>query len=74
MGVDIGSFAVKIVQLRKSSSQWLVTAAGVVDISEKGADNPGRKEANSARAVYNCMRLTGIKGKMAVCGVGGAEV
>lgn len=74
MGVDIGSFAVKIVQLRKSSKHWLVTAAGIVDISEKGTDNPGRKETNSARAVHNCMRLTGIKTKMAVCGVGGAEV
>ncbi len=74
MGVDVGSFAVKIVQLRKASSQWLVTAAGVVDISEKGTDNPGRKEANSARAVHNCMRLTGIKSKLAICGVGGAEV
>ena len=74
MGVDIGSFAVKIVQLRKASNRWLVTAAGIVDISEKGIDNPGRKETNSARAVHNCMRLTGIKTKLAVCGVGGAEV
>jgi len=74
MGVDIGSFAVKIVQLRKANSQWVVTAAGVVDISEKGADNPGRKEANAARAVHNCMRLSGIKSKQAICAVGGAEV
>jgi type IV pilus assembly protein PilM len=74
MGVDIGSFAVKIVQLRKASNHWLVTAAGIVDISEKGTDNPGRKETNSARAVHNCMRLSGIKTKQAVCGVGGAEV
>ncbi|MFC1604102.1 pilus assembly protein PilM [Planctomycetota bacterium] len=74
MGVDIGSFAVKIVQLRRSSNNWLVTAAGIVDISEKGTDNPGRKETNSARAVHNCMRLTGIKTKLAVCGVGGGEV
>ena len=74
MGVDIGSFAVKVVQLRRASSHWVVTAAGVVDISEKGTDNPGRKETNSARAVHNCMRLSGIKSKLAVCAVGGAEV
>ena len=74
MGVDIGSYAVKIVQLRKSSNHWLVTAAGIVDISDKGVDNPGRRETNIARAVHNCMRLTGIKTKLAVCGVGGAEV
>jgi len=74
MGVDIGSSAVKIVQLRKASNHWLVTAAGIVDISDKGVDNPGRKETNSARAIHNCMRLSGIKTKLAVCGVGGAEV
>jgi type IV pilus assembly protein PilM len=74
MGVDIGTSAVKIVQLRKTSNHWVVTAAGVVDISDKGIDNPGRKETNSARAVHNCMRLSGIKTKLAVCGVGGAEV
>jgi len=74
IGVDIGSFAVKIVQLRKASNNWVVTAAGIVDISEKGTDNPGRKETNTARAIHNCMRLTGIKSKLAVCGVGGAEV
>ncbi len=39
MGVDIGSSAVKIVQLRKASNHWLVTAAGVVDISA-GQDHP----------------------------------
>ena len=74
MGVDIGSYAVKIVQLRRASNHWVVTAAGVVDISDKGVDNPGRKETNSARAVHNCMRLTGIRSKLAVCGVGGSEV
>ena len=74
MGVDIGSSAVKIVQLRRASNHWLVTAAGIVDISDKGVDNPGRKETNSARAIHNCMRLSGIKTKLAVCGVGGAEV
>ena len=74
MGVDIGSFAVKIVQLRKASNHWLVTAAGIVDISDKGTDNPGRKDTNSSRAIHNCMRLSGIKTKLAVCGVGGAEV
>lgn len=74
VGVDIGSSAVKIVQLRKAGANWLVTAAGIVDISDKGLDNPGRKETNSARAVHNCVRLSGIRTKLAVCAVGGAEV
>jgi type IV pilus assembly protein PilM len=74
VGVDIGSSAVKIVQLRKAGANWLVTAAGIVDVSDKGLDNPGRKETNSARAVHNCIRLSGIRTKLAVCAVGGAEV
>jgi type IV pilus assembly protein PilM len=74
VGVDIGSFAVKLVQLHKAGTSWLVTAAGIVDISEKGTDNPGRKETNSSRAVHNCVRLSGISTKCAVCAVGGAQV
>ena len=74
VGVDVGSHSVKLVQLRKAGTNWVVSAAGIVDISDKGVDNPGRKETNSARAVHNCMRLSGIKTKRAVCGVGGAQV
>jgi type IV pilus assembly protein PilM len=74
IGVDIGSFSVKIVQLRKSGKRWVVTAAGIVDIAEKSSESAGRREANSLRAVINCLRLTGVKTKLAVCGVGGPEV
>jgi type IV pilus assembly protein PilM len=74
IGVDIGSFSVKIVQLRRASSHWIVTSAGVVDISEKGADTPGRKESNCIRALLNCVRLSGARSKLAVCGVGGPQV
>jgi type IV pilus assembly protein PilM len=74
IGVDVGSFAVKIVQLRRAGGNWLVSAAGIVDISDKGTDNPGRKETNSSRAVHNCVRLSGIRTKSAVCAVGGSQV
>ena len=74
IGIDIGSSAVKVVQLRKGGGSWQITAAGLVDISDKGLDNPGRKETNSARAVHNCVRLSGIRTKLAVCGVSGREV
>lgn len=74
IGVDIGSFSVKIVQLRRSSSGWIVTSAGTVDISEKGADTPARRESNCIRAVANCARVSGTNTKLAVCSVGGPEV
>jgi len=63
IGVDIGSFAVKIVQLRKTQSGWAVTAAGIIDIAEGGRESTSRSEANSLR-----------KTKFAVCAIGGPEV
>ena len=74
IGVDVGSFSVKIVQLRKSGSRWGIIAAGIVDIAEKYSGSPGRREANSLRAVINCVRLIGVRTRLAVCGVGGPEV
>jgi type IV pilus assembly protein PilM len=74
IGVDIGSFSIKIVQLRRASSGWIVTGAGAVDISEKGADTPARRESNCVRALSNCIRVSGAGSRLAVCGVGGPEV
>lgn len=74
MGLDIGSSAVKIVQLSRGQNEWVVTAAGSVDISDKGDDSPGRRETNVLRAILNCVRLTGVRTRFAVCGVGGQEV
>jgi type IV pilus assembly protein PilM len=74
VGVDIGSHSVKIVQLRRGSAGWIVTNAGVVDISDKGADSPARRETNCVRALLNCVRVSGTKRRFAVCGVGGQEV
>ncbi len=74
IGVDIGSFSVKTIQLRPSSSHWIVTGAGAVDISDKGPDSPARRESNCVRALVNCVRLSGASSRLAVCGVGGPEV
>lgn len=74
IGVDIGSFSIKIVQLRRTSSGWIVTSAGAVDISEKGVDSPARRESNCVRALANCIRISGSGSRLAVCGVGGPEV
>ncbi|UCD00054.1 MAG: pilus assembly protein PilM [Phycisphaerales bacterium] len=74
VGVDIGSSSVKVVKLRRSSAYWIVTNAGITDISEKGAESPARRESNRVRALLNCVRLSGVKTRLAVCGVGGQEV
>lgn len=70
IGVDVGSAAVKIVQLRKGAGGWSVAAAGIVRIgrhSEKGT------ALASARAIQNCMEVSGGRSRLAVCGVGGRE-
>ncbi len=70
IGVDVGSAAVKIVQLHKAANGWEVAAAGIVRTpghSEKGAVQA------SVRAIQNCLEVSGGASRLAVCGVGGPE-
>ncbi|MHC4742112.1 MAG: type IV pilus assembly protein PilM [Planctomycetota bacterium] len=70
IGIDVGSAAIKIVQLRKSSGGWSVAAAGIVRIGRQ-SDKGG--ELASVRAIQNCMDVSGGGSRLAVCGVGGRE-
>jgi type IV pilus assembly protein PilM len=74
MGVDIGSSAVKIVQLHKSREDWIVNAASIVDIARTENDSKSLREANCLRAILSCLGLTGAGTNLAVCGVGGPGV
>ncbi len=74
IGLDIGSHSVKTVHLTKSRNSWEVRSAAIVDISPEGTNNPGRREANTVRAIQNCLRIIQTKTKLAVCSVGGPEV
>ncbi len=75
LGLDIGSSAVKIVQLRKDNTGWAVTAAGIVDIADAAEDNnSSRREINTVRAIRGCLESTGIQTRLAVCGICGPEV
>jgi type IV pilus assembly protein PilM len=74
IGIDIGSHAVKAVQLSKARDNWAVTAAAIVEISEKGANIPSRRETNTVRAIQNCMRIINAKTKLVVLSLGGPEV
>lgn len=70
IGVDVGSAAVKVVQLYKDSNGWEVAAAGIVRTArhcEKGAAQA------CVRAIQNCLELSGGGSRLAVCGVGGPE-
>jgi len=70
LGLDIGSSTVKVIQLSKDSSGYVVIAAGIVDISSDQSD----KALNVVRAISKCLELTGVQTKFAVCSVCGTEV
>lgn len=72
-GLDISSSSVKLVQLRKDSVGYAVTAAGIASIAPCGDDSNLRR-INTVRAIRECLGITGVRTKFAVCGVSGPEV
>ena len=72
-GLDIGSSAIKMVQLHKNSGNYVVTAAGIADIDDGTESDDGRKEINTLKAIHQCLQSAGIQTKLAVCGVCGPE-
>lgn len=74
LGLDIGSSAVRIIQLRKDDTGYVVTAAGIVDIPNGTETNGRQKEMNIVRAISECLKSTGVETRLAVCGVCGPEV
>jgi type IV pilus assembly protein PilM len=73
VGLDIGSSEVKMVQLHKYKGGYAVTAAGAVEIAAN-KDNNGQREANTTKAIRECLRTAGTQTQMAICGVSGPEV
>ena len=74
LGLDIGSYAVKMIELRKDGDDYIVTAAGMVDIAETTEDDEAQGEINTVGAIGECLRSTGTQTQLAVCGVSGPEV
>jgi len=76
LGLDIGLSSVKMVRLRKDNETYAVTACGITDIPTNGdnGSNKRKKQANIGRTIRECLELSGVKAKYAVCGVSGPEV
>ncbi len=72
-GLDIGSSEVKLIQMRKNSIGYAVTAAGIAAIAA-GEDSKNRGEINTVRAIRECLESTGIQTQLAVCSICGPEV
>ncbi|MDD5328027.1 MAG: type IV pilus assembly protein PilM [Phycisphaerae bacterium] len=74
LGLDIGSSAVRIIQLRKDDDGYVVTAAGVADVANGVGDDQKQRTANTVKAISECLQLAGAQSRLAVCGVCGPEV
>ncbi|MHC4337345.1 MAG: type IV pilus assembly protein PilM [Planctomycetota bacterium] len=77
VGLDIGSSEVKMVQLHKYKGGYAVTAVGAVEIAtnkDNNKDNKDKREANTTKAIRECLRTAGTQTQMAICGVSGPEV
>ncbi|MEN6387187.1 MAG: type IV pilus assembly protein PilM [Phycisphaerales bacterium] len=70
-GLDIGSSAIKIVQLRKDENGFAVTGAGIAFVNDPKDEN--HKDTNYSKAIRQCLQWSEIKNKFAVCGVNGEE-
>ncbi len=74
LGLDIGSFTVRIVQMRKDAAGYVITAAGIAEIANGTGNNHGQKGANIVKAISECLRSAGVQTRLAVCSVCGPEV
>ncbi|MDD5063449.1 MAG: type IV pilus assembly protein PilM [Phycisphaerae bacterium] len=74
LGLDIGSSTVRIIQLHKDDTNYVVTAAGIADIANGTETNSKQKEINIVRAISECLQSAGVQTRLAVCGVSGPEV
>jgi len=72
LALDIGTSAVKIVQLDKNNGGHTVTGGGIVEVA--ASNNNDQREINITRAIRECLESTGIRTRKAVCGVSGPEV
>lgn len=73
VGLDIGTSAVKLVQLRKVEDGYVVTAAAFEPV-ESCADDQKPSQGDYAQAVKHCFEKAGLKNRNVVCGVSGPEV
>ena len=62
-GLDIGSSAIKIVQLRKNENGYFVAGAAISFV----------ENVNFSKAIRQCRQWSQVKNKLAVCGVSGQE-
>ncbi|MFC1737780.1 type IV pilus assembly protein PilM [Planctomycetota bacterium] len=74
LGLDIGSSVVKLVQMHKNSSGYIVTAAEIAEIDDEQVTDKDSRKMNIVRAIHTCLKTGKFQSKLAVCNVSGREV
>lgn len=72
-GLDIGNFAVKLVQLDKTENGYVLVNAACQQITPC-PDNEQQQREYTVEAIKSCLKKVNLKGKNVVCGISGPEV
>ena len=73
VGLDIDTFAVRMVQLRGEDGGYVVTGACVNEIAPWG-DDPQLRRIHTVHAIRQGLSECSFEGRLAVCGLRGSEV
>jgi len=74
IGLDIGPSSIKVIRLKRSGDNVLISGGGKVDISQYGAGSTENKTACTVEAICKCVDLCGCRGNRAVCAVDAPDV
>jgi type IV pilus assembly protein PilM len=70
-GLDVGTSAIKLIQLNKTENGYSVAGAGMAFVDSP--NDEAHRDANLSKAIRQCWQSANIKNKLAVCGVRGQE-
>lgn len=74
VGLDVGSWAVKLVRLARHDRRYHLTAAASVEVERPETASLPDAGARTEAAIRECLQRAGIRERLAVCGVAGTEV
>lgn len=72
VGLDVGTWAVKLVRLAKQQRHYQVTAAAAIELCDLDPSIDAAERAEAA--IRECLQRAGIRDRYAVCAVAGTEV
>jgi len=74
IGLDVGTFAVKMMQVTRNGDGLTLVAAAIENINVRADDEEPARKAKTIDAIKRCYNHLGVRTKYVVCGVSGPEV